>query len=240
MGDDQEDESGQKGVGDYRKIGTVPCDPMYTWPTIDLDCLYDHVHLYRETVPILAKTLKDVALNRSPTSPPRNSRAISTPKKITGTIPRTSTLGLPATTTAPPQCLPQPAQHRPPQPSFRATQTRPPTPHLRPTLGGATAQQAQAVRGATGPAPTNQMSDIKHAESTMLTCDRPRVMAAPSRTCKIGPVRWRPSQTRGRCSLPGTRDAWKLSQNNNGQTIAVWLSRKIKRTSERIKPQINA
>ncbi|CAB1350421.1 unnamed protein product [Coregonus sp. 'balchen'] len=50
-------------------------------PTLDLDCLYDHVHLYRETVPILAKTLKDVALNRIPTSPPRNSRAISTPPR---------------------------------------------------------------------------------------------------------------------------------------------------------------
>ncbi|CAB1351396.1 unnamed protein product [Coregonus sp. 'balchen'] len=50
-------------------------------PTLDLNCLYDHVHLYRETVPILAKTLKDIALNRSPTSPPRNSGAISSPPR---------------------------------------------------------------------------------------------------------------------------------------------------------------
>ncbi|XP_064807039.1 uncharacterized protein LOC135523937 isoform X2 [Oncorhynchus masou masou] len=143
-----------------------------------------------ETVPILAKTLKDVALNRSPTSTPRNSRAISTPKKITGTIPRTSTLELPATTTAPPTSMPttaSAAQTTPAQlQSHPDEASHPPTPHCRPTLGGATAQQAQAVRGATGPAPTNQMSDIKHAESTMLTCDRPRVMVTNGTRCVTG------------------------------------------------------
>ncbi|CAB1329687.1 unnamed protein product, partial [Coregonus sp. 'balchen'] len=66
-----------------------------------------------------------------------------------------------------PQCPPQPAQHRPPQPSFRPTQTRPNTP-LPPTADPQLEEPqpgrqsyAQAVRGATGPAPTNEMSDIK-------------------------------------------------------------------------------
>ncbi|XP_071186896.1 uncharacterized protein [Salvelinus alpinus] len=143
-------------------------------PTLDLDCLYDHVHLYRETVPILAKTLKDVALNRSPTSPPRNSRAISTlprsPRQHPGPAPWTPQ---PRPQHHQPQCPPQPAQHRPPQPSFRATQTRPPTP-LPPTADPhleepqpSRQSYAQAVRGATGPAPTNQMSDIKQMLSLL-------------------------------------------------------------------------
>ncbi|KAM9473035.1 uncharacterized protein ACWYII_008123 [Salvelinus alpinus] len=165
-------------------------------PTLDLDCLYDHVHLNRETVPILAKTLKDVALNRSPTSPPRNSGAISTPprspRQHPGPAPWTPQ---PRPQHHQPQCPPQPAQHRPPQPSFRATQTRPPTPlphtadpHLEEPLPSRQSY-AQAVRGATGPAPTNQMSDIKQMLSLlcshvigrgswMLTCDKPRVMDA--------------------------------------------------------------
>ncbi|CAB1331760.1 unnamed protein product, partial [Coregonus sp. 'balchen'] len=68
-----------------------------------------------------------------------------------------------------PQCPPHPAQHRPPQPSFRPTQTRPNThpphpptadPHLEEPQPGRQSY-AQAVRRATGPAPTNEMSDIK-------------------------------------------------------------------------------
>ncbi|CAB1354062.1 unnamed protein product [Coregonus sp. 'balchen'] len=98
-------------------------------PTLDLDCLYDHVHLYRETVPILAKTLKDIALNRIPTSPHRNSGAISTrlrsPSQQPGPTPWTPQ---PRPQHHQPQCPPQPAQHRPPQPSFRPTQMRPNTP----------------------------------------------------------------------------------------------------------------
>ncbi|CAB1345728.1 unnamed protein product, partial [Coregonus sp. 'balchen'] len=63
-----------------------------------------------------------------------------------------------------PQCPPHPAQHRPPQPSFRPTQTRPNTPlpptadpHLEEPQPGRQSY-GQAV---TGPAPTNEMSDIK-------------------------------------------------------------------------------
>ncbi|XP_070291741.1 uncharacterized protein [Salvelinus sp. IW2-2015] len=143
-------------------------------PTLDLDCLYDHGHLYRETVPILAKTLKDVALNRSPTSPPRNSGAISTPPRSPRQHPRPAPwTPQPRPQHHQPQCPPQPAQHRPPQPSFRATQTRPPTP-LPPTADPhlkepqpSRQSYAQAVRGATGPSPTNQMSDIKQMLSLL-------------------------------------------------------------------------
>ncbi|KAK1891952.1 Platelet-activating factor acetylhydrolase IB subunit beta like [Dissostichus eleginoides] len=38
-------------------------------PTLDINCLYDHVHLYKNTVPIFARTLKDVALNRDQSTP---------------------------------------------------------------------------------------------------------------------------------------------------------------------------
>ncbi len=34
-------------------------------PTLNLNSLYDHVHLHRRAVPIFAKTLKDIALSRS-------------------------------------------------------------------------------------------------------------------------------------------------------------------------------
>lgn len=50
-------------------------------PTLDLTCLYDHVHLYRATVPIFAKTLKDVALNRSTNTTPRSNRARQHPPR---------------------------------------------------------------------------------------------------------------------------------------------------------------
>ncbi|KAJ8337693.1 hypothetical protein SKAU_G00366590 [Synaphobranchus kaupii] len=43
-------------------------------PTLRLDSLHDHVHLQKGVVSILARTLKDVALGRSPSSPPRISR----------------------------------------------------------------------------------------------------------------------------------------------------------------------
>lgn len=40
-------------------------------PTLNLSSLYDHVHLHRRAVPIFAKTLKDIALNRSSSTPQR-------------------------------------------------------------------------------------------------------------------------------------------------------------------------
>ncbi|CAB1322347.1 unnamed protein product, partial [Coregonus sp. 'balchen'] len=80
-----------------------------------------------------------------------------------------------------PQCPQHPAQHRPPQPSFRPTQTRPNTPlpptaeqHLEEPQPGRQSY-AQAVRGAIGPAPTNEMSDIKQMLNLLCSRDRPRV-----------------------------------------------------------------
>ncbi len=47
-------------------------------PTLDLCHLYDHVHLRKDSVRVFAKTLKDVALCRTPSSPPKNARAATT------------------------------------------------------------------------------------------------------------------------------------------------------------------
>ncbi|KAJ8369386.1 hypothetical protein SKAU_G00094140 [Synaphobranchus kaupii] len=41
-------------------------------PALSVDDLYDQVHLYKEAVPVLAKTLKDVALNRNSTTSHRS------------------------------------------------------------------------------------------------------------------------------------------------------------------------
>ncbi|KAK1875096.1 Platelet-activating factor acetylhydrolase IB subunit beta like [Dissostichus eleginoides] len=48
-------------------------------PTLDINCLYDHVHLYKNTVPIFARTLKDVALNRDQSTPRRRSSPAQNP-----------------------------------------------------------------------------------------------------------------------------------------------------------------
>ncbi len=56
---------------------------MSTWhthPDLDTDCLYDHVHIYKNLVHILAKRLKDVTLNRTNPSP-RWSRTSPDPAK---------------------------------------------------------------------------------------------------------------------------------------------------------------
>ncbi|KAK1874870.1 Methionine--tRNA ligase [Dissostichus eleginoides] len=54
-------------------------------PTLDINCLYDHVHLYKNTVPIFARTLKDVALNRDQSTPRRRSSRPKTPLDQKGT-----------------------------------------------------------------------------------------------------------------------------------------------------------
>lgn len=50
-------------------------------PTLDFTCLYDHVHLYKTAVPVFAKTLKDVALNRNRNSTPRSNRVQQPPPR---------------------------------------------------------------------------------------------------------------------------------------------------------------
>ncbi|KAE8297665.1 hypothetical protein D5F01_LYC04303 [Larimichthys crocea] len=50
-------------------------------PTLDISCLYDHVHLFKNTVPIFAQTLKNVALNRDQSTARRRSRLARSPPR---------------------------------------------------------------------------------------------------------------------------------------------------------------
>ena len=50
-------------------------------PILGPDCLYDHVHLYREAVPILAKTLKDITFSRNLTNTQSNNWPAQTPPR---------------------------------------------------------------------------------------------------------------------------------------------------------------
>ncbi|ROL48998.1 hypothetical protein DPX16_16613 [Anabarilius grahami] len=52
-------------------------------PDLDTDCLYDHVHLYKNLVHIFAKRLKDVTLSRSDQTSPRWSRTSPKPANPT-------------------------------------------------------------------------------------------------------------------------------------------------------------
>lgn len=58
-------------------------------PTLDLHSLYDQVHILKAVVPTFAKTLKDVALNRRPSTSHRSNRQMSSPPRpiIRGPIP---------------------------------------------------------------------------------------------------------------------------------------------------------
>ncbi len=48
-----------------RHCALLPNVHLAHHPDLDTDCLYDHVHLYKNLVHIFAKRLKDVALNRT-------------------------------------------------------------------------------------------------------------------------------------------------------------------------------
>ncbi|KAJ8001908.1 hypothetical protein DPEC_G00174300 [Dallia pectoralis] len=50
-------------------------------PTLNLDCLYDHVQFYKEVIPSFAKTLKDVSLGRQTTISHRSNGAARTPPR---------------------------------------------------------------------------------------------------------------------------------------------------------------
>lgn len=50
-------------------------------PTLDISCLYDHVHLFKSTVPIFAQTLKSVALNRDQSTARRKSTSAHNPHR---------------------------------------------------------------------------------------------------------------------------------------------------------------
>ncbi|CAB1330269.1 unnamed protein product [Coregonus sp. 'balchen'] len=100
-------------------------------------------------VPILAKTLKGVALNRSLTSPPRNSGAISNPRRSTRQHPGPAPWNpQPWPQHHQPQCPPQPAQTTPAQFLTHPDEAyHPPPSHRRPTPEGATARQAELCTG---------------------------------------------------------------------------------------------
>ncbi len=65
--------------------GWMPTSPnvhLAHHPTQDYTCLYDHVHLYKTAVPVFARTLKDVALNRKSQQHPESpTTSIKTCKK---------------------------------------------------------------------------------------------------------------------------------------------------------------
>lgn len=54
-------------------------------PTLYLNCLYDHVHLFKNTVPIFAQRLKDIVLNRDQSTPHRRSSSAYNPIRPTNT-----------------------------------------------------------------------------------------------------------------------------------------------------------
>ncbi len=66
-----------------RHCAIVPNVYLAHHPDLDTDCLYDHVHIYKNLVHILAKRLKDVTLNRTNQTSPRWSRTSPDPAKPT-------------------------------------------------------------------------------------------------------------------------------------------------------------
>ncbi len=62
-----------------RHCAILPNVHLAHHPDLDTDCLYDHVHLYKNLVHIFAKRLKDVALNRTN----QTSRTSSNPTRHT-------------------------------------------------------------------------------------------------------------------------------------------------------------
>ncbi|XDV33405.1 hypothetical protein PO909_003829 [Leuciscus waleckii] len=62
-----------------RHCALLPNVHLAHHPDLDTECLYDHVHLYKNLVHILAKRLKDVTLNRTNQTSPRWSRTSPNP-----------------------------------------------------------------------------------------------------------------------------------------------------------------
>ena len=147
--------------------------------TLDLNSLYDQVHLYKAAVPTFARTLKDIALKRIPNTSHRSNRSIDTPPRPArhpprpagpppgpthrGPTPRGITSRPPHTQTHP---HPHLNQSTPPHVNhahtpFRPPQIRPmpllPTPCTPPPQRGpqhGSHTYAQVVSGQTVPTPT--------------------------------------------------------------------------------------
>ncbi len=134
-----------------RHCALLPNVHLAHHPDLDTDCLYDHVHLYKNLVHIFAKRLKDVALNRTN----QTSRTSSNPTRhASGNyIPANTSSRAPAG--APPRAsAPRASAPRPSAP--RASVPRPSVP--RPSAAGPSPprgpHRASAPRAsAAGPSP---------------------------------------------------------------------------------------
>ncbi len=125
-------------------------------PDLDTDCLYDHVHIYKNLVHILAKRLKDVTLTGPTRQAPRWSRTSPDPAKPTRPASRNS---IPPNTSsrAPIQSFaPREEPHR--QRLLYKSPTAPP-PLTPPEQRGQS--YAQAVSGGVNPA-SAELHNIQH------------------------------------------------------------------------------
>ena len=139
-------------------------------PNLDLNCLYDQVHIYKTSVPVFAKSLKDVALNRNPAPPPTNSRGTSAPlcqpERHPGSTPR-NPLRRPQyhqyhepqypPPPHPPNLRPLPARH---------TSLLPPPPPRAPSAEPQPSRQTYA-QATQGPTPSNELNDIQRMLSLL-------------------------------------------------------------------------
>jgi hypothetical protein len=99
-----------------RHCALLPNVHLAHHPDLDTDCLYDHVHLYKNLVHIFAKRLKDVALNRtnqtSRTSPnPTNSTRHTSGNYIPANTSSRAPTGAPPRASAP-RASPHRGPHR--------------------------------------------------------------------------------------------------------------------------------
>ncbi len=140
-----------------RHCALLPNVHLAHHPDLDTDCLYDHVHLYKNLVHIFAKRLKDVALNRTN----QTSRTSSNPTR------HTSGNYIPANTSsrAPAGAPPRPSAPRPSAP--RASAARPSAPR-------ASAPRASAA----GPSPPRGPHRASAPRASAARPSAPRASAA--------------------------------------------------------------
>lgn len=151
-----------------RHCALLPNVHLAHHPDLDTDCLYDHVHLYKNLTHVLAKRLKDVALSRTSQTSPRWSKSSSNPA-----IPTRQTLrnNIPPSTSsrAPARALtPRQESHRqrlfykqPTAPAEYHRTPEPPPQQTRPPVLPGKMSYAQAASG--GINPTNaDLHDIQN------------------------------------------------------------------------------
>lgn len=148
-----------------RGCAALPNVHLAHHPTLRPWHMYDGLHLDRENVGAFAKTLKDAALGRNPTSPPRNNTGRILPRMPPRNTPmqQLQTPARPHNTTRPrarpasPGPQPHPQQH-----SYAAALARPPPkgPH----------SYAAALAQPPPPPATSELSEIKQLLNTL--CSR--------------------------------------------------------------------